>query len=63
MTYPGSPNSYFRHLPDLDYPSLANDRKSAYDYQVVKNIFKRAIVRDDIFDEVTAFTKYSVKCD
>ena len=63
MTYSGSPNSYFRQLPDLDYPSLANDRKSAYDYRVVKNIFKRAIIRDDIFDEVTAFTKYSVQGD
>ena len=63
MTYSGSPNSYFKQLPDLDYPSLANDRKSAYDYQVVKNIFKRAIIRDDIFDEVTAFTKYSVQGD
>ena len=60
MTYSGSPNSYFRQLPDLDYPSLKNDRKSAYDYQVVKNIFKRAVLRNDIFDEVVAFTKYSV---
>ena len=60
MTYSGSPNSYFRQLPDLDYPSLTNDRKSVYDYQVVKNIFKRAVLRDDIFDEVVAFTKYSV---
>ena len=60
MTYSGSPNSYFRQLPDLDYPSLSNDRKSAYDYQIVKNIFKRAVLRDDIFDEVVAFTKYSV---
>ena len=63
MTYSGSPNSYFKQLPDLDYPSLANDRNSAYDYQVVKNIFKRAIIRDDIFDEATAFTKYSVQGD
>ncbi len=60
MTYSGSPNSYFRQLPDLDYPSLNNDRKSVYDYQVVKNIFKRAVLRNDIFDEATAFTKYSV---
>ena len=60
MTYSGSQNSYFKQLPDLDYPSLANDRKSAYDYQTVKNIFKRAVMRDDIFNEVTAFTKYSV---
>ena len=63
MTYSGSPNSYFRQLPELDYPSLVNDRNSVYDYQVVKNLFKRAVIRDDIFDEVTAFTKYSVKGD
>ena len=63
MTYSGSPNSYFRQLPELDYPSLVNDRNSVYDYQVVKNLFKRAVIRDDIFDEVTAFTKYSVKSD
>jgi len=63
MSYKGSPNSYFRQLPNLDYPSLANDRNSAYDYQVVKNIFKRAVVRDDIFDEITAFTKYNVQGD
>ena len=63
MTYSGSPNSYFRQLPDLDYPSLANDRTSAYDYRIVKNIFKRAVLRDDIFDEITAFTKYSVEGD
>ena len=64
MTYSSSssdkPNAYFRQLPTLNYPSLKNDRTSAYDYQVVKNIFKRAVIRNDIFDEVTAFTKYSV---
>ena len=56
----GSPNSYFRQLPDLDYPSLTNDRNSVYDYQIVKNLFKRAVMRDDIFNDVTSFTKYSV---
>ena len=60
MTYSGSPNSYFKKLPRLDYPSLANDRNSAYDYQIVKNLFKRAVLRDDVFDEITAFEKYSV---
>ena len=63
MTYTGSPNSYFRKLPNLDYPSLANERTSAYDYQIVKNIFKKAVIRDDIFDEITAFTEYSVEGD
>ena len=54
MTYSSSrsdkPNAYFRQLPNLNYPSLKNDRTSAYDYQVVKNIFKRAVIRNDIFD-------------
>ena len=63
MTYSGSPNSYFRQVPRLDYPSLANDRRSAYDFQTVKNLFKRAVMRDDIFNEITAFTKYSVEGD
>ena len=63
MTYSGSPNSYFRQLPDLNYPSLANERTSVYDYQIVKNIFKRAVILNDIFNETTAFTKYSVEGD
>ena len=63
MTYSGSPNSYFRQVPRLDYPSLTNDRTSAYDFQTVKNLFKRVVLRDDIFDELTTFTKYSVEGD
>ena len=63
MTYSGSSNSYFRKVPNLDYPSLANNRTSAYDFQTVKNLFKRAVIRDDIFNEITTFTKYSVEGD
>ena len=63
MTYSGSPNAYFRQLPNLDYPSLRNDRTSSYDYEIVKNLFKRAVMRDDIYGSVTNFEKYSVKGD
>ena len=63
MAYQGSSKSYFRQLPNLSYPSLANDRSSVYDYQVVKNFFKRAVLRDDVFNDVTNFTKYSVEGD
>ena len=63
MTYSGSPNAYFRQLPNLDYPSLRNDRKSAFDYEIVKNIFKRAVMRDDIYGSSVNFEKYSVKSD
>ena len=61
MTYSssGSPNSYFRQLPDLDYPSLANERTSAYDYQIVKNIFKK--IRNFCSDEpLSDFFKYCI---
>ena len=61
MTY--SANSYFRKLPNLNYPSLKNDRTSAYDYEIVKNLFKRAVVRDDVFGDMVNFTKYSVEGD
>ena len=63
MTYSGSPNSYFRQLPDLDYPSLKNDRTSAFDFEVVKNLFKRAVMREDIINDIVNFTKYSVRDD
>ncbi len=63
MTYSGSSNTYFRGLPDLNYPSLDNNRTSVYDYQIVKNLFKRAVIRDDIFNDITAFEKYSVQDD
>ena len=63
MTYSGSPNSYFRQLPDLDYPSLRNDRTSAFDFEVVKNLFKRAVMREDVINDVVNFTKYSVRGD
>jgi len=56
-------NTYFRQLPNLDYPSLANDRTSAYDYNQVKNIFRRAVLRDDVFDSYVQFEKYSVEGD
>ena len=63
MAYQGSPNSYFRQLPNLSYPSLANDRNSAYDFQIVKNLFKRAVLRDDVINDITNFTRYSIEGD
>ena len=63
MAYQGSPNSYFKQLPDLDYPSLRNDRTSAYDYEIVKNLFKRAVMSDDVYGSLVNFEKYSVKDD
>ena len=62
-SYTRSSKSYFKQLPRLDYPSLANDRTSVYDFQIVKNLFKRAVLRDDILEDVTSFEKYTVQGD
>ena len=56
-------NTYFRQLPDLEYPSLANDRQSSYDYIKVKNFFKRGVFREDILNYYVSFEKYSVQGD
>ena len=56
-------NTYFRQLPNLDYPSLANERTSAYDYTQVKNIFKRAVLREDVLNAYVQFDKYLVQGD
>ena len=60
-SYTNSSNSYFKQLPRLDYPSLANDRTSVYDYQIVKNFFKRAVLRNDILNDTVSFEKYTVQ--
>ena len=54
-------NTYFRQLPILDYPSLANDRQSVYDYKKVRNIFKRGVLRDDVLDNYIGFEAYSIQ--
>lgn len=60
---PKRPNAYFRQLPELEYPSLANDRTSVYDYNRVKNIFRRGVLRDDILDSFVSLEKYLVEGD
>lgn len=51
---------YFRHVPDFDYPSRLKDAKQISQYTRVKNLFKRAKLADDIFADVSYFTKYKV---
>ena len=56
-------SNYFRKLPDLDYPSLLNDRAGSSDTIRVKNLFKRPVVRQDYFDRFIVFTKYKIAGD
>lgn len=52
--------SYFREVSDLLYRSQQPNRNSSYDYVRVKNIFRRAKIREDIFNNTTALTKYKI---
>ena len=51
---------YFRELPNLRYPSFLPEKTSSLDYVEVKNIFRRAKLRDDLQNNFTVFDKYEV---
>ena len=53
-------NPYFSNLTEFLYVNRTKDGRSEGDYSVVKKFFKRAKLRDDIFQDLTFFTKYIV---
>lgn len=52
--------SYFRELPNLQYQSFLSDTKSTDDYLLVKNLFRRVKLRDDLQNVFTIFDKYQI---
>ncbi len=55
-------SKYFKQVPDFEYVSRLPDAKIS-DYIPVKNLFKKGYLRDDIFQDLTFFTKYQVQGD
>jgi len=53
-------SNYFQRLPDFEYVSRLPDAKIS-DYIRVKNLFKRGVLREDIFQNLSFFTKYEIK--
>ena len=53
--------TYFRELPNLNYQSTSSDRSSSEDYVVVKNIFRRAKLRDDLKYIFTSLVDYYIR--
>jgi len=53
-------SNYFNKIPDFEYVNRLPDAKIS-DYITVKNLFKRAFLREDIYQNLTFFTKYSIK--
>ena len=53
--------SYFRELPDIEYQSILSYRVSSEEYLTVKNLFRRAKLREDLQNVFTIFNKYQIK--
>ena len=53
-------SSYFSEVPNFEYVSRLPDSKIS-DYITVKNFFKRGFLREDIFQNLTFFTKYQIQ--
>ena len=53
-------SNYFRQVPDLEYVSRSKDAVLG-EYSKVKNLFKRGKLREDIFQDLSFFTKYNIK--
>lgn len=52
--------SYFRELPNLEYESFLSSKKSSNEYLLVKNLFRRVKLRDDLKNVFTIFNKYEI---
>ena len=52
-------SNYFRKVPNLEYVSRLPDANIS-DYIAVKNFFKKGKLREDIFNDLTVFTKYKI---
>lgn len=53
--------SYFRELPDVNYQSFLQKRRSSLEYIKVKNLFRRVKLRDDLQYAFTLFYKYQIE--
>ena len=54
---------YFRYIPDFDYVSRLSKAQNISDYIRVKNLFKRTKIAEEIFSDLTFFTKYQIITD
>jgi hypothetical protein len=53
--------SYFRELPNLEYQSFLSSSSGSDEYLLVKNVFRRVKLRDDLKNVFTIFNKYQIQ--
>ena len=51
---------YFRELPNIAYQSPLTHKNSSRDYILIKNLFRRTKLRDDLQNVFTLFDKYEI---
>ena len=51
---------YFRHLPNVSYPSPLSTRTSSGDYIIVKNFFRKVKMMDWLSDSAMVFNKFII---
>ena len=56
-------NRYFRNIPDFEYVNRTKDGQFISNYTQVKNFFKKGRIREDLFQDLTVFEKYSIQGD
>ena len=56
-------NRYFRNIPDFEYVNRTKDGQFISNYTQVKNFFKKGKIREDLFQDLTVFEKYSIRGD
>ena len=54
---------YFRELPNVEYQNFLSNSTGSQDYILMKNIFIRGKLRDDLQNVFTIFDKYVIKGD
>ena len=55
--------SYFRELPNLEFENFLENSTGSQDYILLKNIFIRGKLRDDLQNVFTIFNKYEIEDD
>ena len=55
--------NYFRNIPDFEYVNRTKDGQFISNYTQVKNFFKKGKLREDLFQDLTVFEKYSIRGD
>lgn len=52
--------NYFRYVPNFEYVNRLGDSQIISDYLQVKNLFKRVKLTNEVFSDLTFFTKYKI---